>query len=116
MPAFIHTPAHHLIHYLCYTFLKCLVFSDDLPVLELLFFLLLLVIFFLAGVVGVLPDEDDLGYHDQGHRKEAAEQVGQRHERERSILLVAWKIKLVSMMEGEDVLSISKRIAPAGAF
>ena len=74
--------------HLCYIFLQAFVLPDDLPVLELLLGCVALVILFFPGVVSVLPDEQHLGHHDQCHRQETAKQVGQRHERERRVLLV----------------------------
>ena len=72
--------------YFLHLLLQELVLLDDLLVAALL---LLLVLLALAGVVRVLPDEEDLGDEDEAHREEAAEEVGHRHEAEGRVLLIA---------------------------
>ena len=72
--------------YFLHLLLQELVLLDDLLVAALL---LLLVLLALAGVVRVLPDEEDLGDEDEAHREEAAEEVGHRHEAESRVLLIA---------------------------
>ena len=72
--------------YFLHLLLQELVLLDDLLVAALL---LLLVLLALAGVVRVLPDEEDLGDEDEAHREKAAEEVGHRHEAESRVLLIA---------------------------
>ena len=62
---------------------------------EDLFGRLSLVVLLLARVVCVLPDEEDLGHEDQGHREEAAEEVRQRHETKCCVLLIACRKKTI---------------------
>ena len=89
--------------YFLHLLLQELVLLDDLLVAALL---LLLVLLALAGVVRVLPDEEDLGDEDEAHREEAAEEVGHRHEAEGRVLLIACIIiKIKSGLGGLEVSS-----------
>ena len=87
--------------YFLHLLLQELVLLDDLLVAALL---LLLVLLALAGVVRVLPDEEDLGDEDEAHREEAAEEVGHRHEAEGRVLLIACtSINIKSGLGGLEV-------------
>ena len=68
--------------------LEIFIVLADLLVLPLLLEHVALVLLLLPWVVGVLPDEHDLGHKDQTHRKVTAKDVGHGHEAEGRILLV----------------------------
>ena len=67
-----------------------LVVLVELLALVLLLLAHVLALLLLARVVAVLPDEEHLRHEHQAHRQEAAEDVGQGHEAEGSVLLVAY--------------------------
>ena len=102
--------------YFLHLLLQELVLLDDLLVAALL---LLLVLLALAGVVRVLPDEEDLGDEDEAHREEAAEEVGHRHEAEGGVLLIpcqGGKVHRIKVKSGLVGLEVSSKGTAAKLF